>query len=211
MVVDHLHDHPADCQNLFSSDAKQPQNDNDHPLGKDKVSVCAVIMKYVFQNDAEYVDYYTAEPEKFQDSMNSHINRLRRKYCNSYDKLHVTGTGIMLEDEAQNLHAQIMKEFPWYDELVGIMEGNLAISLKMVSSRPGVDHAAKYFSISCTAGSSYSESLGSGSAQFSAHPQPISAHPSAQSQLPPSGTQPYPPPSGTKPYPPSGAEEDWEW
>ncbi|KAG1722478.1 hypothetical protein EDB19DRAFT_1916655 [Suillus lakei] len=112
MVVDHLHDHPADCQNLFSSDAKQPQNDNDHPLGKDKVSVCAVIMKYVFQNDAEYVDYYVAEPEKFWDSMNSHINRLRRKYCNSYDKLHVTGTGIMPEDEAQNLHAQIMKEFP---------------------------------------------------------------------------------------------------
>ncbi|KAG1725905.1 hypothetical protein EDB19DRAFT_1914843 [Suillus lakei] len=105
----------------------------------------------------------------------------------------------MPEDEAQNLHAQILKEFPWYDELIDVMGGNPAISLKTVSSHPGVDHAAKYFSISRTAGSSYSNSLGSGSTQFSA--QPFSP------QLPPAGAQPYSPqlpPSASQPYPSSG-------
>ncbi|KAG2752544.1 hypothetical protein P692DRAFT_20726081, partial [Suillus brevipes Sb2] len=146
-VIDHLRDHPADCRILFSSDAKRPQNDGDRPSGKDKLSVCAVIAKYVFQNDAEYVKHYADEPDKFRDSTNSHINGLRRKYRESYDKLHSTGAGIMPEDEAQNLHAQILKEFPWYNDLIDIMGGNPAISLKTVSSRPGVDHAAKYFSI----------------------------------------------------------------
>ncbi|KAG2745062.1 hypothetical protein P692DRAFT_201808019 [Suillus brevipes Sb2] len=65
-------------------------------------------------------------------------------------------------------YSQILKEFPWYDELIDIMGGNPAISLKTVLSHPGVDHAAKYFSISRTTSSSYSNSLGSGSTQFSA-------------------------------------------
>ncbi|KAG1834940.1 hypothetical protein DFJ58DRAFT_847532 [Suillus subalutaceus] len=157
--------------------------------------------------------------------MNSHINGLRRKYCESDDKLHSTGTGIMPEDEAQNLHAQILKEFPWYDELIDIMGGNPAISLKTVLSHLGIDHAAKYFSISRTAGSSYSNSLGSGSAQFGAQPfspqlppagaQPYSPQlpPSASQPYPPSYPQPYPPsypqpypPSYPQPYPPSGAQ-----
>ncbi|KAG1835008.1 hypothetical protein DFJ58DRAFT_847470 [Suillus subalutaceus] len=113
--------------------------------------------------------------------------------------------------------AQILKEFPWYDELIDIMGGNPAISLKTVSSHLGVDHAAKYFSISCTAGSSYSNSLGSGSAQFSAQPfspqlPPAGAQPYSP-QLPPSASQPYPPsypqpylPSDTQPYPPSNPQ-----
>jgi hypothetical protein len=73
-VIDHLRDHPADCRILFSSDAKRPQNDGDRPSGKDKLSVCAVIVRYVFQNDAEYVKHYADEPDKFRDSTNSHIN-----------------------------------------------------------------------------------------------------------------------------------------
>jgi len=44
-----------------------------------------------------------------------------------------------------NLTVQILKEFPWYDDLLSVMGGNPALSLRTVSSRPGVDHAAKYF------------------------------------------------------------------
>ncbi|KAG2335394.1 hypothetical protein BDR05DRAFT_954106, partial [Suillus weaverae] len=136
------------------------------------------------------------EPDRFRDSTSNHINGKRYHEC--HDKLHVTGAGIMPQDEntAQNLHAHALKEFPWYDHLAGIIGGNLALSLKTVSSCPGVDHSANYFSISCMIGSLYSESLRSGSAQFSAQPQ-----------LPPSGSQPFPPPSGSQPYPsPSGGQ-----
>ncbi|KAG1817735.1 hypothetical protein DFJ58DRAFT_850310 [Suillus subalutaceus] len=199
-------DHPKFQIQWLSAPFRTQKNDSDRPSGKDKLSVCAVIAKYVFKNDADYVKHYADEPDKFRDSMNSHINGLRRKYHESSDKLHSTGAGIMPEDEAQNLHAQILKEFPWYDELIDIMGGNPAISLKTVSSHPGVDHAAKYFSISRTASSSYSNSLGSGSAQFSAQPfspqlPPAGAQPYSP-QLPPSASQPYPP-SYPQPYPPS--------
>ncbi|KAG1850903.1 hypothetical protein F4604DRAFT_1934260 [Suillus subluteus] len=181
-VIDHLIDHSADCRVLFYSDSKNSHTEGDHPSGKDKVSICAVIAN------------------------------LRKKYCECYDKLHATGAGIMPQDEdsAENLHAQILKDFHWYNNLVSIMGGNPAISLKMVSSCPGVDHAANYFSISCTAGTLYSESMRSGSAQFGTHPQPASAHSptsGAQSYPPTSGTQSYSPTSGAQSYSPAfGAE-----
>jgi hypothetical protein len=73
-VIDHLHNHQADCRILFYSDGKQLQGEGDCPSGKDKVSVCAVIAKYVFEDDDEYRDYYKAAPDKFRDSTNNHIN-----------------------------------------------------------------------------------------------------------------------------------------
>ncbi|KAG2112001.1 uncharacterized protein F5147DRAFT_771574 [Suillus discolor] len=125
------------------------------------------------------------------------------------------------ENTAQNLHAQILKEFLWYDDLISIMGGNPALSLKMVLSCLGMDHAGNYFSISSKVGSSYSETLRSGSAQFGAHPEPASSNLNAQlpSALPsPSGAQhyppplsaqPYPPPSGAQPHPPSSASQPY--
>ncbi|KAG2344979.1 hypothetical protein BDR05DRAFT_998595 [Suillus weaverae] len=111
-------------------------------------------------------------------------------------------------NSVQNLHAQILKEFPWYDDLLGVMGGNPALSLKTISSRPGMDHAANYFSISRMAGSSYSESLRSGSTQFGARPDPVSADSSAQSPsgpcLPSTSSQSYPPP-----YLPPAADQSY--
>ncbi|KAG0693232.1 hypothetical protein DFH29DRAFT_1007509 [Suillus ampliporus] len=206
-IIDHLREHPADTRILFYSDGKQSQDDGDRPSGKDKVSVCAVIAKHVFEHDEEYAGYYAAGPDKFRDSMSNHINGLSKKYCQGHDKLNATGAGIMPQDEttAQNLRAQILKEFPWYDDLAGIMGGNPALSLKTISSRPGVDHSANYFSISHMAGSSYSDTLRSGSAQYNTRqsqppPQP---QPPPQSQAP-RQSQP-PPPSSSQPYPPAGA------
>jgi hypothetical protein len=74
-VVDHLRNHPADCRILFYSDGKQLHTDSDRPSGKDKVSICAVIAKCVFEDDEEYADLYAAGPEKFRDSVNNHITR----------------------------------------------------------------------------------------------------------------------------------------
>ncbi|KAG2363470.1 hypothetical protein BDR07DRAFT_1483591 [Suillus spraguei] len=174
-VIDHLHNHQADCCILFYSDGKQSQSDSDRPSGKDKVLVCTVIVKYIFEDDNKYRNYYAAAPDKFRDSTNNHING--KKYCECHDRLHATGAGVMPQDEGsvQNLHAQILKEFPWYDDLLSVMGGNPALSLKMVLSHPGVDHAGNYFSISSTAGSSYSDTLRSGSAQFGGQPHPPAA------------------------------------
>ncbi|KAG2118614.1 hypothetical protein DEU56DRAFT_918774 [Suillus clintonianus] len=95
------------------------------------------------------------------------------------------------ETTAQNLRAQISKEFPWYDDLAGIMGGNPALSLKTISSRPGVDHSANFFSILRMAGSSYSDTLRSGSAQFNAQ----QSQPPPQSQPPLLSISPHIPPA----------------
>ncbi|KAG1739579.1 hypothetical protein EDB19DRAFT_1828801 [Suillus lakei] len=105
-IIDHLREHPADCRILFYSDGKQSQDDGDRPSGKDKVSVCAVIAKHVFERDEEYAGYYAAGPDKFRDSTSNHIIGLAKRYCQGHDKLNATGAGIMPQDEttAQNLH-----------------------------------------------------------------------------------------------------------
>jgi hypothetical protein len=64
-VIDHLHNHQVDCRILFYLDGKQLQGEGDRPAGKDKVSVCTVIAKYVFKDNNEYRDYYEAAPDKF--------------------------------------------------------------------------------------------------------------------------------------------------
>ncbi|KAG1836433.1 hypothetical protein F4604DRAFT_1692853 [Suillus subluteus] len=46
-------------------DSKNSHTEGDCPSGKDKVSICAVIAKYVFENDDDYADYYKAAPENF--------------------------------------------------------------------------------------------------------------------------------------------------
>ena len=73
-VMQHLHAHPADCRVLFYSNSKS-HRDGDCPTGKDKLSICSVIAKHVFEQDHEYAHNYADEPEKFRDSMNSHISK----------------------------------------------------------------------------------------------------------------------------------------
>ncbi|KAG2112067.1 uncharacterized protein F5147DRAFT_651165 [Suillus discolor] len=147
-IMEHLRTHPADCRVLFYSDNKS-HADGDRPSAKDKVSICQIIAKSVFENDPEYANYYPDDPERFRDSTNSHISGLRKKYREFHDKLHSTGAGVMPLDEttAANLHAQILEEFSWYDDLAAILGGNPALSLKTISSAPGVDHVSKYFSL----------------------------------------------------------------
>ncbi|KAG1841414.1 hypothetical protein DFJ58DRAFT_732430 [Suillus subalutaceus] len=156
------------------------------------------------RTDSDYTDHYPHAPDKFRDSTNNHIQSLKKKYRECHDRLHATGAGVVPQDEntTQNLRAQVLKEFPWYDDLAIILRGNPALSLKTVSSRPGMDHAANFFSISHAAGSSYSNGLNSGSAQYGYAP----------GTLPP-GTHPppgaYPPPGDYYPsssaHSPSGA------
>ncbi|KAG2056059.1 hypothetical protein BDR06DRAFT_1006517 [Suillus hirtellus] len=180
-VIEHLLAHPADCCLLFYSDGKQTNIEGEWPSGKDKLSVCAVIARHVFQHNSEYATRYVNMPDKFHDSTNNHISR--KKYCDCYDQLHATGTGVMPEDDTQNLHAQILDGFPWYDDLASILGANPVLSLKTVSFRPGVDHAANYFQILRTAGSTYLQSLHSDSAQYGGttdtHTPPHAAPPHA--------------------------------
>ncbi|KAG2342696.1 hypothetical protein BDR05DRAFT_1000686 [Suillus weaverae] len=77
--------------------------------------------------------------------MNNHITK--KKYHENYDKLHLIGAGVMPNNKntTQNLHTQILQSFPWYDKLFAILGTNPALSLKTISSHPGMAHAANFF------------------------------------------------------------------
>ncbi|KAG2145256.1 hypothetical protein DEU56DRAFT_754114 [Suillus clintonianus] len=88
---------------------------------------------------------------------------------------------------------QILEDFPWYDKLASILGTNPVLSLKTVSSQPGMDHAANYFRISCMAGSLYSQGPQSDSTQYGGYAS--STHSAAQPQpSPPPAPQYAPPP-----------------
>ncbi|KAG1883066.1 hypothetical protein F4604DRAFT_1920959 [Suillus subluteus] len=204
-VIEYLCANSPDCQVLFYSDWKQAHTQGDRPSGKDKLSICAVIAKHIFQKDPDYLTQYAEVLEKFHDSMNNHITSLKKKYRECYDKLHLTGAGVMPNDKnaAQNLHAQILQTFPWYDELVSILGTNPALSLKTVSSHPGTDHAANFFAIT-QAWSAQTSSADSGSAHLAPsgpQPAPSSSQPAPSSFQPsPSSSQPAPPSSQPAPH-----------
>ncbi|KAG1822694.1 uncharacterized protein BJ212DRAFT_1296684 [Suillus subaureus] len=99
-------------------------------------------------------------------------------------KSHPNGTGITPLDDtsATNLHVQILEEFPWYDDLTAILERNPVISLKTVSSAPGMDHAANYFLLiqeSTSVNSQPSSSTQYGGYVPSTHPSPLSVQPTS--------------------------------
>ncbi|KAG2148676.1 uncharacterized protein EDB93DRAFT_1250111 [Suillus bovinus] len=82
---------------------------------------------------------------------------------------------------------QILEEFSWYDDLAAILEGNPAVSLKTISSVPGMDHASKYFSLlqAGTTGSAQSfSSTQYGGYVPSAQPPPPSAQPPPLTAMP---------------------------
>ncbi|KAG1855030.1 hypothetical protein C8R48DRAFT_776435 [Suillus tomentosus] len=206
-VIEYLRNHPADCRVLFFSDGKQSHTEGDHPSGKDKLSVCSVVARHVFQADPNYAAQYAEVPDKFRDSTNNHIMSLKKRFRECHDKLNSTGAGVMPNDVAQNLHAQVLHTFPWYDELLSIMGTNPALSVKTVSSHPGTDHAANFFALTQgaqTSGQAPFVPAPSGQASFGSAPSgqaPFGSAPSGQAPFgsAPSGQAPF----GSAPSAPS--------
>ncbi|KAG1866672.1 hypothetical protein F4604DRAFT_1682747 [Suillus subluteus] len=199
-VIDHLCSNSADCRVLFFSDGKQLHVEGDHPSGKDKLAICAVIATHVFKNDREYAQQYAEMPDKFRDSTNSHITSLKKRYWECYDKLHSTGAGVMPGDDAENLHAQVLQMFPWYDEFTSIVGTNPALSLKTVSAHPGIDHAANFFAVAQAGRTS-----DSGSTQLVPPASHIAPPPPASHIAPPPPASHIAPPPPASRIAPSGA------
>ncbi|KAG2053297.1 hypothetical protein BDR06DRAFT_1053163 [Suillus hirtellus] len=197
-VIEYLRNHPADCRVLFFLDGKQSHTEGDRPLGKDKLSA-----------DPNYVAQYAEVPDKFRDSTNNHIMSLKKRFHECHDKLNLTGAGVMPNDVTQNLHAQVLHTFLWYDELLSIMGTNPALSVKTISSRPGTDHAANFFALTQgtqTSGQAPFVPVPSGQASFGSAPSgQVSFGSVLSGQVPfgsaPSGQAPFgSAPSGQAPF-----------
>ncbi|KAG0693944.1 hypothetical protein DFH29DRAFT_815849, partial [Suillus ampliporus] len=120
-LVTYLCTHPADCRILFY-EAKRSRPNDDSPLsGSDKGKIYAVIAKHIFEKD----------------------QILKGKYKSHRGRFKQTGAGVNPEDPGAtvNLLAQVLNDFPWYEELDNIWKDNPAYAAKTFSSAPGTDRA----------------------------------------------------------------------
>ncbi|KAG1845485.1 hypothetical protein DFJ58DRAFT_706120, partial [Suillus subalutaceus] len=133
-LVDYLVNNMADCRVLFSSEGKKPSDPNIEgpPLGKDKNAIHAVIAEVIFSGDKVYSGQYAANRTRFRDFVSNRITALRNKFRDYRNEFESTGAGIVPLDAgtAENLHAKVQKEFPWYDNLHKIWGSNPSFAAK---------------------------------------------------------------------------------
>ncbi|KAG1887393.1 hypothetical protein F4604DRAFT_1675359 [Suillus subluteus] len=150
-LVDFLVNNAVDCRILFSSEGKKPTDPNikGPPLGKDKDTIHAVIADVIFSGDKVYVGQYAANRTRFHDSVANCITVLWNKFHEYHNEFESTGAGIVPLDvgTAENPHAKVKKEFPWYDNLYKIWGSNPSFAAKTTSSRPGTDHGGDLFAL----------------------------------------------------------------
>ncbi|KAG1744027.1 uncharacterized protein EDB91DRAFT_1246911 [Suillus paluster] len=152
MLVQWLIQHPADSTVLFNSKCNV---DHGTPLGKDKNEIQGLITHFIFMHDHKYGSLYASFLDKFRDSVAYRISTLKKVWRPLYDKLRRTGAGVVPLDAnaAANLKGayEIDHDCPWFDNLRAIWGSNLSFAAPTISSQPGVDHAAHFFSLISTA------------------------------------------------------------
>ncbi|KAG1893611.1 uncharacterized protein F5891DRAFT_985673 [Suillus fuscotomentosus] len=140
-LVTHLTTNPSDACTLFYKGKKTASSSTEeHPSGRDKGDIHRILSKLIFEKDSEYSALYAEDPKKLT---------LRKLFRDCHNKFNKTGAGITPLDEhvAVNLHKQVLLEFPWYDQLHPFLFSNPTISVKIFTSRLGVDHATDYYSL----------------------------------------------------------------
>ncbi|KAG1795227.1 uncharacterized protein BJ212DRAFT_1306655 [Suillus subaureus] len=106
----------------------QPNNDGP-PSGSNKGKIHAVITKHIFEKDEMYKSMYAEDQAKFTQAMGNRLTYyvshilpppfLKGKYKTNCAHFKQTGAGINPEDPgtAVNLLAQVLNDFPWYEDL----------------------------------------------------------------------------------------------
>ncbi|KAH7918246.1 hypothetical protein BV22DRAFT_1134727 [Leucogyrophana mollusca] len=120
-LVAWLHAHPADFSILFidTSGKKAKELPGDQkPSGASKNSILAIVARHIFEDNIIYKDLYAEHPQKFADSLDSHLRNLKSKYRTEKDKLRGTGHGVdpSAPDGHTTLMAQSLAAFPHFRE-----------------------------------------------------------------------------------------------
>ncbi|KAG2052556.1 hypothetical protein BDR06DRAFT_1021982 [Suillus hirtellus] len=135
-LVMYLSTHPADHCILFYEGKKSHPSDDGPPSGSDKGKIHAVIAKHIFENDEMYQLMYAEDQMKFTQAVGNRLTYLKGKYKTHRARFKQTGTGVNLEEPgaAVNLLAQVLSDFPWYEDLNEIWRDNPAYAAKTFSS-----------------------------------------------------------------------------
>ncbi|KAG1856334.1 hypothetical protein DFJ58DRAFT_727166 [Suillus subalutaceus] len=137
-AMDQCREHLDIYQLKIDKGKKSQPNDDGPPSGSDKGKIYAVIAKHIFQKDEMYKSMYAEDQAKFTQAVGNHLTYLKGKYKTNHTRFKQTGAGINPEDPgaAVNLLAQVLNDFPWYEDLDEIWRDNPAYAAKTFLSAP---------------------------------------------------------------------------
>ncbi|KAG2340507.1 hypothetical protein BDR05DRAFT_1002503 [Suillus weaverae] len=115
-----------DKQILFYKGKKSQPHDDSPPSGSDKGKIHTIIAKHIFEKDEQYQNMYAEDQAKFMQAVGNCLTYLKGKYKTHHACFKQMGTGV-------NLLAQVLADFPWYDDLDEIWRDN---SMERKSASP---------------------------------------------------------------------------
>ncbi|KIK90912.1 hypothetical protein PAXRUDRAFT_150860, partial [Paxillus rubicundulus Ve08.2h10] len=149
----------ADCHVLFYEN-KGDHDLNNKPVGvpvpeftvfcQDKTGIHNIITQHIFKTDQHWAEQYLKSPKKFGVCVSNCISYLRKTFIKHHGSLGQTGHGIQPGDGAINPLTQVLKEFPWYNDLFGIWNGIPNFTAKITTSEPGKSRSANHLKLVAT-------------------------------------------------------------
>ncbi|KAI6046544.1 hypothetical protein EDC04DRAFT_2597986 [Pisolithus marmoratus] len=138
--------HPADCAVLFNETIDQNTQGKPHSWRKKEIN--AVIADAIFHEDRQYGESYASQPARFASAVASHLVILKNKYQQHASRFKSTGEGINPNNlNYQNLHKQVLVEFPFWEECNQLWHGNPTYDARVFNATPGANQMGNFLAI----------------------------------------------------------------
>ncbi|KAI6043563.1 hypothetical protein EDC04DRAFT_2600030 [Pisolithus marmoratus] len=138
--------HPADHAALFNEMIDQSTQGKPHSQRKKEIN--AVITDAIFCEDRQYGESYTSQPVRFASVVASHLIILKNKYQQHASRFKSTSEGINPNNlNYQNLHEQVLVEFPFWEECNQLWHGNPTYNARVFNETPGADWTGDFLAI----------------------------------------------------------------
>ncbi|KAI6004885.1 hypothetical protein EDD15DRAFT_2359801 [Pisolithus albus] len=155
--------HPADHAVLFNETIDQNVQGKPHSHRKKEIN--AVITNAIFWEDKQYGESYASHPARFASVVASHlvtyifpsplhndslhlVNRLKNKYRRHASRFKSIGEGINPNNPSyQNLHEQVLAEFPFWEECNQLWHGNPTYDARVFNATPRANWMGDFLSI----------------------------------------------------------------
>ncbi|KIK15947.1 hypothetical protein PISMIDRAFT_36119, partial [Pisolithus microcarpus 441] len=107
------------------------------PHSRRKKDINAVIADAIFHQDRQYGESYASHPAKLKNKYRQHVSRFKS-----------TGEGVNPNNpNYQNLHEQVLTEFPFWEECDQLWHGNPMYDARVFNATPGANRTGDFLTI----------------------------------------------------------------
>ncbi|KAI6017084.1 hypothetical protein EDC04DRAFT_2902704 [Pisolithus marmoratus] len=124
------------------------QNTQGKPHSWRKKEINVVIADAIFHEDRQYGESYASQPARFASVVASCLVILKNKYQQHASRFKSTSEGINPNNlNYQNLHKQVLVEFPFWEECDQLWHGNPTYDARVFNTTPGADWMGDFLAI----------------------------------------------------------------